>query len=334
MKSPKLRWLLAALLFTRASLVAAGDDTPPVDAPAEEPADERIVGGFRAPDGSAPWQVELYSTWVYDAAEVEADRALPDSDPKKRYLADKADWERAHRCGGAYLGDQWVVTAAHCFNRVEDVLNSRRIRLGTQDLALGGATYRIERVVIHRDYKPKAKLHDIALIRIVADAGSVPTGSLVLAPIRILGDKPTDRALAEHDRVSVTGWGLTGARAAGSRGARGLSGEVLRSSAALMQVDLSNWPQDKCEAEYAGFLGPGVICAGSDQPGKDSCTGDSGGPLTRAQGRSERVLVGLVSWGKGCGLPGMPGIYTNVTHYRQWIEDAKRQSKPGAVPPL
>ena len=322
--------IFATLTLSVLAAAVAGQAQPREEEPVEE-GGGRIVGGTPALPGSAPWQVEIYAIPPYTEAEISADRNLREDDPDKRFYHLKAEWERVHRCGGAYLGEDWVITAAHCVARIKgNVADVRRIRLGTQDLTRGGTTYRIDRVVIHKDYHPDRKLHDIALIKVAPDPETMPLPANRLKPIRLLGEKAGDRPLRPFDRVSVLGWGLTSARASGAR-SKALDGSLNRGSPVLMTVDLSVFPQARCEAvpEYRGFLGKGVICAGSNQAGKDSCTGDSGGPMTRAQGK-ERVLVGLVSWGHGCALADTPGIYTNVSDYLDWIRAAKN-APPGGV---
>jgi serine protease 7 len=63
------------------------------------------------------------------------------------------------------------------------------------------------------------------------------------------------------------------------------------------------------------------ICAGG-KLGKDSCNGDSGGPLMAYDATTQLWnLVGVVSYGpEPCGLEGWPGVYTRVTKYMDWIE--------------
>ena len=59
--------------------------------------------------------------------------------------------------------------------------------------------------------------------------------------------------------------------------------------------------------------------------GKDSCGGDSGGPLVIKKKRglsTYSVQIGIVSWGlPKCGTAGVPGVYTNVGHFMNWILD-------------
>ena len=60
------------------------------------------------------------------------------------------------------------------------------------------------------------------------------------------------------------------------------------------------------------------MCAGGER-GKDACEGDGGSPLVCEVNGGWKV-AGLVSWGIGCGTPGVPGVYANVAYYRQWID--------------
>ena len=332
MRADRIAAVLLLALGSAAAIGQPGDPPPPV---AAEPDGSRIVGGSPAAPGSAPWQAELFLTSDYTAEDLRKDSELADDSPKKWFLASKKQWELKHRCGGVYLGDDWVMTAAHCTILAGNFMTDRSVRLGTQNLERGGAVYRIERAVVHAGFRNVEPYpHDIALVKI-ARAGPLPPA---VAAIRLLGERPGDRPLAAGDQLRATGWGLTKARASG-KSPKALDGTINHHSPVLMQVPLTLLADQICDSvpDYAGRVPKGTICVGSAVPGRDACNGDSGGPLTRLQGHgksAERVLVGIVSWGRGCALAGFPGIYTQVSQYRRWIERARAGSKAGRLIPV
>ena len=61
-----------------------------------------------------------------------------------------------------------------------------------------------------------------------------------------------------------------------------------------------------------------MFCAGYLVGGIDACKGDSGGPAI-AKIADRYFIFGIVSWGIGCAHKNKLGVYTNVTHYENWI---------------
>lgn len=327
----------------------------PGTAAEDEEFDGRIVGGSKAPPNSAPWQAELYSTYVYTDKDIADDNQVHVS--SRNFLAQKQGWERVHRCGGAYIGDGWVISAAHCFVGVQaNVIKDWRIRLGTQTLDKpdAGMTFAIDRVAYHRGFtNAEPYPNDIALVHIVMAGKTCAGRKPTCKPIRLM--TAADRPLASYDPLLVTGWGRTKPRVEGSRGlAR--DGTINHGSPTLLQVDLTQQPAACAKVPAYSSVSPATtICAGDQVIGaqlldravstlalpvallnrtvKDTCNGDSGGPLTVMRGK-ERVLAGLVSWGKGCGQAGIPGVYTRVSAFADWIAQARATAPAGVVGPL
>jgi transmembrane serine protease 9 len=71
-------------------------------------------------------------------------------------------------------------------------------------------------------------------------------------------------------------------------------------------------------------IGEQQMCVGGVL-GKDSCSGDSGGPLMKVEdvdGPPRYYLIGIVSFGvRNCGGTTVPAIYTKVSEYITWILD-------------
>jgi trypsin len=84
----------------------------------------------------------------------------------------------------------------------------------------------------------------------------------------------------------------------------------------LRAVDVPVIDTVQCRKAYSK-LTRRMICAGYAKGGKDSCQGDSGGPMKRI---SDGVLIGVVSWGYECAEPNYPGVYSNVSSVRPWIQ--------------
>ena len=73
-----------------------------------------------------------------------------------------------------------------------------------------------------------------------------------------------------------------------------------------------------------------MICAGEPAPGaraeqvKDTCQGDSGGPLITTGPDGKPVQIGIVSWGDGCGIPSVHGVYSRLANFTDWVKTNAR----------
>ncbi|GFU39709.1 proclotting enzyme [Trichonephila clavipes] len=88
----------------------------------------------------------------------------------------------------------------------------------------------------------------------------------------------------------------------------------------LREVQIRIWENSRCKDVFRREvpITSANVCAGDGD--KDACRGDSGGPLMLAHTDGKFYLVGIVSFGKKCANPGVPGVYCRISHFLDWIE--------------
>ncbi|KAL9980271.1 hypothetical protein ACROYT_G008832 [Oculina patagonica] len=245
------------------------------------PPHSKIIGGRNTRPGAWPWQVSL----------------------KHRH--------RGHQCGGSVVGPQWILTAAHCF----DGLNQTNFTIITGEHHLSRADgleqeVAIEKLIKHPRYDESCNYNnDVAMLKLTK-------------PLRY-NNRVGPVCLPKSDFSSgtncyITGWGTT-------------ENSTQAESQVLKEAKLPLVSRDTCQKSYNDLRSFGFCitehmrCAGYARGGVDACRGDSGGPLVCQRNRKWHVM-GVVSWGAGCGQSGRYGVYADVLKLKKWIKQTIKDS--------
>merc|ERR1711971_307572 len=271
-----------------------------------------IVGGETAKRGDYPWMALL-------GFDINTGKKV----------------DRFYICGGSLINKHYVLTAAHCVVDPEGPL--KEIVLGEHrtdtdpdcDSKINGGkcsppkiSRGIKEIIIHESYTKKGFKNDIALIRLDQEVTlySEDASSSGVMPICLPWNKddPYRDQVPDGSSAIVVGWGRTISRATAAAKRRLRKNKVGVKVLQSLQVPIAN-----------GKCGPGAqieidtrtqICADGEK-GKDSCNGDSGGPLIwKDYANGPYYQIGLVSFGSKACAKGMPGVYTRVADYMDWIE--------------
>ncbi|XP_017586229.1 PREDICTED: transmembrane protease serine 12, partial [Corvus brachyrhynchos] len=214
-----------------------------------------------------------------------------------------------HLCGGVLLSRRAVLTAGHCVDGRTDPCSWRAV-LGVHNLQKHSphtAKRRIRRIIVHSEFKRETFENDVA----VFELKSAVRHSLYVHPMCLCY---TPQHISPFlNSVSIQG----------------------KISSVLKEAQVEILPPSLCNSSegYAGLMDNRVLCAGAWAGGTDACQGDSGGPLVCYHPDTDKYyLIGIASFGVGCGRPKYPGIYVRLSQYRKWIKAKLRLTNTSRNP--
>jgi len=229
-----------------------------------------------------------------------------------------------HICGGTIIDKQWVLSAAHCFTGPK---RNYRVRVGVWKLHSATEKpqdFKITEVYIHEKWNWSAseKGFDIALIKLDREIDlSGPYAGKACMP------SASDDYRGATD-CYLSGWGFIEKRGKGQDGTRTDQLQKVAGSIWAGQALKDVWSKTiALPPQYKTFS---EKLLGFGKPGKWSvCQGDNGGPLVCKNKSGAYDIVGVVSYGPpACGTSGsgLPGMFTEVTGYLDWIKDKMAKS--------
>jgi secreted trypsin-like serine protease len=283
----------AAGVATIAGISAATASGAP-GAPANLLPIPRIVGGASAPTGAFPFMAALQLWQGHSYLTV---------------------------CGGTLIAPDRVLTAAHCVDQWKPggVASGERILIGRTLLtARDGAVRFPAAITSDASWNSATEADDAAVIQL-----DMPVDGVATPVLPGSGDRGYEAA---GTQAVAMGWGSTQAQAP-TDFSPGVYPDDLR------EVQLGVVGDNPCQGVFDGVHNPMVypqvmLCAGGDGR-HDACTGDSGGPLVTPLAGGGWELIGVTSWGNGCAVQGMPGVFTRLSAPE--IHDFVAQAGGGAA---
>jgi secreted trypsin-like serine protease len=231
--------------------------------------------------------------------------------------ADFPWYVQGYGCGGALIWPDVVLSAAHCaasFEYGQVLVGAVRNTHETQGSEWAKITSPLR---AHPDFDWSSAKNDFMMFSIAPLTNSRLRQRLGNGSRIYVNDHPD--VPRSGQQLTVMGFGYTS--------------ENGEESDRLLKTSVQYVDSTTCDASYAASdlmdFDPNVeLCAGTADGSADACNGDSGSPLIQVDdsdsgnnGTSVVFVVGITSWGNGCGRPGFPGVYARISSRVTWIRE-------------